>query len=124
MEFFRNIKTRKSIKSYVRNLPGLLAKDYGKAKQYTPKQIRSTIERNGLYVAHACFAIAMFSTQKDFEDYHQEIGEICDYESMREEIGDTCFNGNSQFSVSDVSSVSLDFGGGFDGGAGFSGGGD
>ncbi|BFM51276.1 DUF6559 family protein [Marinomonas sp. THO17] len=121
MVFLRNSE-KKTIQSYIKKLPSLLEKDYGKAKYYTPMEIRSTIVSNNLCVEDLRFAIAIFSNQKNFESYHQEIGENCDYESMRKEIGDTFFNGNSQFSVLDFSYVSFDFGGDFDGGAGFSGG--
>jgi hypothetical protein len=44
MRFFERIRKRKAIGGYVRKLPRLLAKDYGRRTQYTPAQVRSTIE--------------------------------------------------------------------------------
>ena len=121
MGLIRNIKRKMAIKSYVNKLPALLVKDYGKSKKYTPQQVKLTIERGGLSVADACFGIAMFSSKHDFNQYHEEIGESCDYDSMRCEIGLSHFNGHSDFSVADISSVSSNFGGSIDAG-GFSGG--
>lgn len=115
MGLIGSFKRKRAIKSYIKKLPSLLAKDYGKSKAYTPKQVKRSIERGGLSVADACFGIAMFSNKHDFNQYHEEIGENCDYDAMRCEIG------NSDFSVAEVASVSSDFGGGFDAG-GFSGG--
>lgn len=114
MEFFRTRKRKKAIESYLRELPALLAKDYGRTKIYTPKQVRSTAERGGLPLVFVCFGIAMFSEKFEFDDYHQEIGEQCDYDSMRSEIGNTCFNGNSDFDVTEIHLASSVIGGGFE----------
>ncbi|MBV7263457.1 hypothetical protein KCG43_15750 [Photobacterium sp. WH24] len=121
MELIRKFKKRRAIKSYIKKLPSMLKRDYRKSKRYTPKQVKSTIERGGLSVVYACYGIAMFSNRKDFDQFHQEIGENCDYDAMRCEIGDIYFNGSSDFSVSDITSASSDSGGGIDAG-GFSGG--
>ena len=74
------------------------------------------VERNGLSVTDACFAIAMFSGREAFDQYHQEIGESCSYDAMRCEIADKHFGGNADFEVTDVASVSSSYGGGFDDG--------
>ncbi|WP_153039178.1 DUF6559 family protein [Microbulbifer sp. Q7] len=112
MQFIRKIKRNRAIKSYLRKLPRLLAKDYGKSKRYRPKQVRATIERNGLSVIYTCYAIAIFCSKKDFDQFHNEIGEACDYGVMRGEVGNLHFYGNSNFSSNDVASVGSDFGSG------------
>ena len=48
MKFIRRLKKNRAIKSYVKKLPGLLAKDYGRGARYRPLQIKRTIERAGL----------------------------------------------------------------------------
>jgi hypothetical protein len=101
-----------------------LAKDYGKAKTYTPEQVKRTIERSGLSVSDACYGIAMFSSRESFELYHQEIGESCDYDAIRSEIADQHFHGNSGFEISDIATVSSTYGGGFDADGGDGGGAD
>ena len=121
MDFIRNIGKKRAIKSYIKKLPSLLRKDYGRPKAYTPMQVRRSVERGGLSVAYACYGIAMFSSRHDFDQYHKEIGETCDYDAMRCEIGNSYFNGNANFSVTEVTTTSSDFGGGIDVG-GYSGG--
>ncbi|WP_435106710.1 DUF6559 family protein [Arhodomonas sp. AD133] len=108
IEAFRK---RRAIKSYVRRLPGLLARDYGKRGAYTPTQIERTIERHGLKAAYACYGIAMFSDRLSFDQHHQEAGEHCDYDSMRREIADEHFGGDPGFDTGDIESVSASYGG-------------
>lgn len=100
MNFFSNIKKNRAIKSYIRKLPRLLNNDYGREKQYTPKQIRSTAERHGLNLFYISFGIAMFSDKSQFDKYHKEIEGNCCYEDMRSEVGNKYFGGDSSFEVS------------------------
>jgi len=70
MQFISNFKRNRAIKSYIKKLPSLLAKDYGKSKTYTPKQVKRTIERAGLSATNACYGIAIFSDRGAFDQYH------------------------------------------------------
>ena len=125
MKFIAKFRRNHAIKSYIKRLPRLLAKDYGKSKTYSPKQVKRSIERSGLSVTHACYAIAMFSGREAFDQYHHEVGEFCNYEAMRCEIADKHFSGNSDFEITDLASVSASYGGGIaDGGFIGTGGGD
>ncbi|MEI2743060.1 MAG: DUF6559 family protein [Candidatus Competibacter sp.] len=114
MELIEKLQRKRAIKSYIRKLPSLLAKDYGKSKTYTPKQVKRTIERSGLSVSDACYGIAMFSGREAFDQYHQEVGESCNYDAIRSEIADLHFQGNSGFEINDIAAVSSNYGGGFD----------
>lgn len=114
MELIAKFKRNRAIKSYIKKLPSLLAKDYGKSKDYTPNQVRRTIERSGLNVDDACYGIAMFSSREAFNKYHQEIGENCDYDVMRSEIAERYFQGNSRFEIDDIALLSFSFSGGLD----------
>jgi len=102
MRFFERIRKRKAIGSYVRKLPGLLAKDYGRRTQFTPAQIRSTIERYHLNGIYSCYAIAMFSARDAFDHFHEASGEHCSYDEMRGEIAGDYFGGNTDFGFSDT----------------------
>jgi hypothetical protein len=84
MELIKRFFRKRAIKSYIKKLPSQLMKDYGKAKTYTPKQVK------------------------------RSIGENCDYDVMRCELAGNYFNGNSNFSGADVTSLSSDFASGFD----------
>jgi uncharacterized membrane protein len=124
MSFITDFQRKRAIKSYIKKLPDLLSKDYGRSKTYTPQQVKRTIERAGLNAAWGCYAISMFSSRDAFDAYHHEIGEPCDYDAMRCIIREEYFQGKSDFDMADMVSASSDFGGGFgfDGG-GFTGGG-
>lgn len=121
MDLISNFRKKRAIKSYIKKLPRLLAKDYGSSKSYTPMQVKKTIERNRLPVIYSGYALAIFSNQDAYNQFYQDIGETCDYDAMRCEVADKHFSGNSNFEMSDVISTSSSYGG-FDGGGGFSGG--
>lgn len=114
MELIHKFFQRRAIKSYVKRLPRALAKDYGKHRTYTPKQVVRCIERYGLSVSYSCYGIAIFSNKKEFDRYHTDMGEVCDYQIMRSEIGASFFQGNIDFGISDIHSVSSSMGGGGD----------
>jgi hypothetical protein len=99
------LKKRRAIKAYVKKLPGLLVKDYGRLSHYNPLQVRRTIERAGLDTTYACYAIAMFSTPEDFAQFHMGTGESCDYDVMRGELAREHFSGDAGFTVEDVGNV-------------------
>ncbi|WP_419555444.1 hypothetical protein [Photobacterium arenosum] len=49
------------MKSYIKKLPSMLKKDYRKSKRYTPKQVKSTIERGYLSVRVGAYFIKSHS---------------------------------------------------------------
>lgn len=110
MVFLEKWRKRRAILDYARNLPKLLARDYGHSLSYFPRQVRSTIERYGLSGDYSCYAISMFSDRAAFEQYHVGIGEVCDYNSMRTEVAEAHFNGNIHFMVTDIMQVFSDGG--------------
>ncbi|WP_442957018.1 MULTISPECIES: DUF6559 family protein [unclassified Photobacterium] len=57
MELIRKFKKRRAIKSYIKKLPSMLKRDYRKSKRYTPKQVKSTIERGYLSVRVGAYFI-------------------------------------------------------------------
>lgn len=116
MIFFNNYRRKRAIREYMEKLPRLLAKDYGSSKIYTPKQVVRSIERYDLNVYFSCYALSMFSERAEFNSFHDENGETCDYDSMRSEVADYFFRGNSNFTVADVLEIFLEhFGGGHGG---------
>jgi hypothetical protein len=125
-KYLRSFGKRRAIRSYARQLPRLLAKDYGFSRSYTARQVRRTVERSGLNVHHSCYAIAMFSDRDAFVQFHHEIGENCDYDNMRAEIADRHFHGNMDFTISDIFAAGVDPGhsGSHDAGSGDGHGGD
>lgn len=102
MSFINRIKKRRAIKSYVKKLPRLLAKDYGRSAYYRPLQIKRTIERADLDVTYSCYAVAMFSLRDEFFQFHTDVGEICDYDAMRAEVSVRHFSGDENFTVDNI----------------------
>ena len=49
----------------------------------------------------------MFSNREDFNQFHSENGETCDYDAMRSEIGHSYFSGNAEFTFADIAEFSL-----------------
>jgi hypothetical protein len=99
----------------------MLRADYGFSRAYTPRQIQATIERNGLNRTHLAYAVAMFSDPAGFAQFHESTGERYNYEAMRVDVAFYFFNGNTNFTVSDITHAFPDgahdaAGGGLDGG--------
>ena len=55
---------------------------------------------------YSCYGVSMFSSREDFDQFHSENGESCDYDAMRDEIGHSHFSGNAEFTFSDIISSS------------------
>jgi hypothetical protein len=73
----------------IRNYAGLgkvLQQKYGKQAKYTPAQVKATSQSLGYSADYDCFGIAMYCDRADFTNYHDSIGESCNYESMRSEV--------------------------------------
>jgi hypothetical protein len=102
MGFLGELRKRRAIRGYVRKLPRMLRDDYGFSRTYTPRQIVATIERNGLNRDHSAYAVAMFSDPAGFAQLHESAAEHYNYEAMRDEVAFNYFNGNTNFTVSDI----------------------
>lgn len=102
MNFIKQFNKNRAIRSYVKKLPRLLAKDYGRFAHYSPLQIKRTIERASLNTAYSCYAVAMFSLRKDFIQFHVDAGETCNYEAMRAEIAHSYLSSDTAFMVDDI----------------------
>jgi hypothetical protein len=109
-DFYRSYRKQRAIRSYARQLPRLLVRDYGFSRSYLAQQVRRTIDRSGLDVVYSCYAVPMFSNRDDFNQFHLEIGETCDYDGMRAEIADRHFHGDTDFTISDVFAASSEAG--------------
>lgn len=63
-----------------------LTKQYGKQKFYTQKQVKSSLDRSRYDIDVHCWAYCLFLDHGSFDDYHQSIGEQCDYLAMKESM--------------------------------------
>lgn len=116
--FLSNYRKKRAIKSYISRLGRDLARRYGKSKKYTSGQVERTIHDEGYNWRHICYAHALYTSMKQFNQWHYERGENCDYDEMREEISDNYFGGDmSSIESGSFSNDSFDSGGGDGGGS-------
>lgn len=108
-------------KKYVSDIGKILVEENGKKKYYTPEEVKKAHENSKWYdvVDFPYWAMSIFSSHSDFDRYHAETGEICDYVEMKTEM----LKGLSASSAADWTEIPdldidaswLDFGDVFDG---------
>jgi hypothetical protein len=84
----------------------LLAR-YGLREHYTPSQVKRTIRESGYSTDYDCYGLAMYCHESDFIDFHQSIGESCDYQEMRHEISNCLSLPNTTFNASDLIHIGI-----------------
>lgn len=84
---------------YIKDVGSLLVKDYGKKNFYKPEEIKKASKETFYSDGsdYSCWAMSVFSSHEDFDNYHQSVGEICDYVEMKETM------------LSGISSTGFDF---------------
>jgi hypothetical protein len=114
---FSNYRKKKAIKGYINNLGSDLSRRYGNSKQYTSGQVEKTIHEEGYDWKHICYAHALFTSMKQFNQWHYDRGEDCDYGEMRLEVSNNFFAGDmSYIDSTSFSNDSSDSSSGGDGG--------
>jgi len=75
-------------KEYITDIGKLLVKEHGKKKYYKPKEIKKAHRSSKWYhgLDFSCWAMSTFSSHSDFDTYHQNSGEVCDYVEMKTEM--------------------------------------
>ncbi|MGV4413291.1 hypothetical protein [Chryseobacterium sp. T1] len=78
----------KNKKEYISDIGKILVKDYGKKKFYKPEEVKKAHNKSKWYngLDFSCWGMSTFSSHSDFDKYHQEIGEECDYSEMKPEM--------------------------------------
>jgi hypothetical protein len=63
----------------------ILVQDFGKKKYYKPEEVKKAHKKSQWYdgADFSCWAMSTFSSQPDFNTYHHETGEECDYTEMK-----------------------------------------
>ena len=91
-----------AIRRYAKSLGPELQRQYGRAKHYTPAQVKRVVEQRRYSIDWLCFALCMYCGRSDFDAYHRATGESCDYDAMRGEVAERFFDGNTSFTGLDV----------------------
>ncbi len=75
-------------KEYISDIGRILVEENGKKKYYTPKEVKNAHHKSKWYdgLDFSCWAMSTFSSHGDFDIYHEETGEVCDYVEMKSEM--------------------------------------
>ena len=106
-------------KQYISELGKILIKENGKKKFYKPEEVKKAHKKSELLngLDFSCWGMSTFSSHSDFDRYHKETGELCDYVEMKTEM----LNGLSVSSIDEflpdinIDASWIDFGDFFDG---------
>ena len=107
-------------KEYITDIGKILVEDYGKKKYYKPEEVKKAHEKSKWYegMDFSCWGMSTFSSHTDFDRYHQNTGEVCDYVGMKTEMleGLSLSAGSEIVDTSgfDIDASWLDFGGLFE----------
>ena len=122
MKIIEKLHKRRALNSYVKVLPVLLKKKYGKHKRYTEKQVRKAAELAGLNEKYLNYALAMYVSRGEFEALNKVRGLSCEYEEIRQEVANRFFGGDTKFTIHDAVDAARTFSDSFGGGGDFNGG--
>ena len=103
-------------KKYVTDIGKILVKDYGKKKYYKPSEVKRAHSKSKWNdeLDYSCFAISTYSSHSDFDAYHEQTCEVCNYVEMKTEMlqGLSLSNGSEILDLPDfdIDTSWLDFG--------------
>ncbi len=89
-------------KQQIRAVGNDLVKHHGKKKFYTVQEVKEANRRQSIDVDVACWSHAFFNTHIDFDRYHAEIGDACDYVAMKREMLDSVTSTGESSSLLDL----------------------
>jgi len=107
-------------KKYISEIGKILVVNNGKQQYYKPQQIKKAHKQSSFVNTFdfSCWAMAVFSPHSDFDNYHNEIGETCDYVEMKTEMleGLSVSTNSDWTNIADldIDSSWLDFGDSFE----------
>jgi hypothetical protein len=108
-------------KEYITDIGKILIADYGKQKYYKPEQVKKAHQKSKWHegLDFSCWGMSTYSSHTDFDKYHEEIGEPCNYVEMKTEmlqgLSSTGTENAIELSALDLDVSWLDFGEAFDG---------
>jgi hypothetical protein len=74
-------------RKYISDVGKILVKEYGKKKYYKPKEVKEAHKQSPWAdIDFVCWVMSTYSSHSDFDEYHQQTGEACDYTSMKTEM--------------------------------------
>ncbi len=108
-------------KEYITDIGKILVQENGKKKFYKPEEVKKAHRKSKWYdgLDFSCWGMSTFSSHSDFDEYHEQTGEVCDYVEMKTEMLSGISNSNitdwTMIPDIDLDASWLDFGDIFDG---------
>lgn len=75
-------------KQYITDIGKILIKDYGKKKYYKPAEVKNAHKKSNWNISQdfSCWGMCTYTSHSDFDNYHRQSGEVCDYVEMKTEM--------------------------------------
>jgi hypothetical protein len=75
-------------RAYIADIGRILVKDFGRKKYYKPQEVKKAHAKSKWYeyLDFSCWGMSTFSSHTDFDEYHEQTGEACDYVQMKSEM--------------------------------------
>jgi type II secretory pathway pseudopilin PulG len=93
---------RNALRDYIRRVGRVLRARYGKQPSYDPYEVKQMLKKWGYSTPFDCYCLALYCNDLDFDSYHRDIGEVCDYQAMRQEMCDYLPTLGRSFDATDV----------------------
>ncbi|HEY0741536.1 MAG TPA: hypothetical protein VGD40_08740 [Chryseosolibacter sp.] len=95
-------------RKYIADIGKILVSDYGKKKFYKPEEVKKA-HKKSTWDAYdfSCWAMSTYSSHSDFDEYHEQTGEACDYTQMKAEMLEG-ISVSEAVHLSDLADVDLD----------------
>lgn len=75
-------------KEYISEIGKILVKTNGKKKFYKPEQVKNAHRKSKWYtgIDFSCWAMSTYSSHSEFDAYHANTDDVCDYVGMKTEV--------------------------------------
>lgn len=96
-------------KKYLQDVGKILVKEHGKKKYYKPKEVKEAHKKSNWFniLDFSCWAMSIYSSHSDFDTYHEQTGEACNYVDMKSEMLSS-FSSASSVSWMEIPSFEID----------------
>lgn len=114
-------KSPENKKEYLTDIGKILVEEHGKKKYYKPEEVKEAHQKSKWYDVlgnsdFSCWAMSTYSSHSEFDKYHAQTGESCDYLEMKSHMLEGLSMNDFEFSLPEIDDLSwLDFGGLFEG---------
>ncbi|GAA4273637.1 hypothetical protein U6A24_18290 [Aquimarina gracilis] len=75
-------------KEYIADIGKILVAEHGKKKYYKPEEVKKAHRKSKWYdgLDFSCWGMSTYSSHSDFDSYHEQTGEVCNYIEMKTEM--------------------------------------